>query len=120
MGWGDFTSSFWSGTESLGKAAVDVATLQYGDALDNWGESIAHYEAGISGQRLTPPPPPPEAPVFGAFDLSDPFSTEGEFSKGVKRAKGSSELSKEQLLASFVDKNSITAGDFSRGSGVAF
>ena len=125
MGWGSFRSNFLRRAETVTKKALrSQEALFKGDLESSAGYFVEAGEdlyAALGGtdvdRRI---PPPPDAPDFGAFDLSDPFSTEGEFSKGVKRAKGSSELSKEQLLASFVDKNSITAGDFSRGSGVAF
>lgn len=116
MGWGDFTSDFWSGAESIGQAHVDFVTGSWDDAVDNLGAGLQDWGVLDEPDRR----PPPQMPDFGEFDMLDPFESSDEFSKGVKKAKASSSLGKEQLLQDFVAKHSITAGDFSTGAGVAF
>lgn len=58
------------------------------------------------------------------FQLETYDSTVGssdlEFAKGIKAARKTSSLGKEQLLQDFTKKNTFSVGDFGTGSGVAY
>ena len=121
MGWGSFRRSFKKSVSNYADFAAHAATLQYGKAKDDFSRHVASGAAALGGTDIdfdgggeAPDQPNVE------FNLDYPFSSEGEFSKGAQKARSGTSLEREDLIAAFVDKNTITAGDFSQGSGAVF